>query len=355
MNRACTPPRKNEAPPSVSPVAMCHHRLFAHDDDESVELEPTDERLSWSVMRPSSDNDSAPADSFRPSRNSTGLTNVQDPNAFNNANHFASLGRCGNTNTYTSTNTFSTPRVGGPPPYGPANSYYNNNSQYEACEMESPGRYGVLETPEIQRMTEARMTGGDFGTTIAPAILCTPQIAPSVLHARHSFNSELDAANATYRAYAPPLITTLIPDFLYIGACPEEESVELLRGMGVRYIVNCCVQDVPLTPEIRDAFEVYTLQCPDVEDYLILLHHYEAFEGLLNRIASEGEKVFVHCIAGINRSVVLCAAYLMSLYRLDPCQVIEIFHKNGRMRLLENVGFRNQLIDHYYQNILNES
>ncbi|CCW68958.1 unnamed protein product [Phytomonas sp. Hart1] len=169
---------------------------------------------------------------------------------------------------------------------------------------------------------------------------------------RNLLDSELDGTNAAHRLRLPPPVTPLWEDRLFIGGFPGDEALEILRAEGVRHLINCCSQDSQNDPVVAAEFNIHNLECYDRPDYLILHHDYDPFRNLMMQILKRQEKVFVHCIGGINRSVTLCCAFLVDLLQISPVAVIKTLRKSGRMYILDNIGFRHQLVDFYFQVVL---
>lgn len=204
------------------------------------------------------------------------------------------------------------------------------------------------QTPEVNRGATARLTGGNFGLPISSSLMYTPQIAPGLLAMRDSLDQELGPVNVANRMFALPAVTPLLAGRLYVGGLPDEETVRILRAEGIHNIVNCAARDYVTDLAVSAEFNVRDIDAFDSSDYLILHHDLDTFTGVVDDIiANRGEKVFVHCIAGINRSVSLCCAYLMEKMHIPPIETVRLFRANGRMRILENVSFRHQLVDHY--------
>ncbi|KAK7200897.1 protein phosphatase [Novymonas esmeraldas] len=203
-----------------------------------------------------------------------------------------------------------------------------------------------LQTPEVQRTNAGAATPG-----VAGHLLFTPQIPPLCQAWRANLDAELDRVNAHWAPDQQPAVTTLIDHALYVGGCPDAQTLPQLQALGVRHILNCCDQDIRTPPDVAARFHLHTLTAYDAEEYLILYRDYHAFAALVSTILASGESIFVHCIAGVNRSVTLCAAYLVDRLALNPVEVVRMFRANGRMRILDNRGFRHQLVDHYLQSV----
>ncbi|GET92989.1 protein phosphatase, putative [Leishmania tarentolae] len=203
-----------------------------------------------------------------------------------------------------------------------------------------------LRTPEVQRTNYDAATPNMMGH-----LLYTPQISPVCQAWRANLDAELDNVNTRWASDQLPSLTMLIDNALYVGGFPDSKTVPKLHALGIRHIVNCCAQDMRTAPEVAESFHLHYFESYDSEEYLILHHDYDAFAGLMSTILENGEKVLVHCVAGVNRSVVLCVAFLMDRLSLNPVEAVRVLRANGRMRILDNKGFRHQLVDHYLQNV----
>lgn len=74
---------------------------------------------------------------------------------------------------------------------------------------------------------------------------------------------------------------------------------------------------------MKSIFTVVELDTIAQSDFLIISRHCIAFASVVDRVRKiSEEKVVVHCIAGVNRSVCLCVAYLMIKCHLDPLETL---------------------------------
>lgn len=206
-----------------------------------------------------------------------------------------------------------------------------------------PAENTSLETPLASRT-------GAAAAANPPASLCTPQTMPEELRLRAAVDAELARAKFSPQPPTAPAVTPLVKG-LFVGGFPDEETVEILRREKIDIIINCCAGEYRTPDALQTEFVVYNISAEDQSDYMILYHCYEKFAAIVQNATRLGRRIFVHCIAGINRSVTLCLAYLMQYYSMDIITCIRLFQAHGRIDILRNVSFRHQLVD-FYLNLL---
>lgn len=207
--------------------------------------------------------------------------------------------------------------------------------------------------------------GGGCGTSSAVpfdafsghAAFCTPQTSRHELDLRASLDYELNRINdeARYRQTTTPALVIKLADFLFIGPFPTEDTAALLAQHGIEVVINCCAVERPTEADVLQAFHVKEIPAVDSTEYFILMHNLDEFTRAVNLARQNMKKVFVHCVAGVNRSAVLCAAYLMKEFRWGPVEVVRHFRQCGKYCLLENVAFRHQLVSEYLATICGEN
>jgi atypical dual specificity phosphatase len=121
-----------------------------------------------------------------------------------------------------------------------------------------------------------------------------------------------------------------VADDLLIGAYPQDAGdVATLRGAGVTRVLNL-VQDVEYDPGGRDAC-VTALAGAGIEEHRVeivdygnlLPGHIELATGIGLDWLARGERVYVHCRAGMQRSAVVAAAIVMLRDGLDTAAALE--------------------------------
>ena len=116
----------------------------------------------------------------------------------------------------------------------------------------------------------------------------------------------------------------ILPEFL-IGAYPTDESdVAMLHWLGIKRILNLC-EDEEYPPGAR---EVLDEDLPDngIQEQRISLRDFgglpaEAIDeavGLVTTWLDAGERTYLHCRAGLQRSATVAAAVVALRRQLDP-------------------------------------
>ena len=181
---------------------------------------------------------------------------------------------------------------------------------------------------------------------VCAAAMQTPQTGRAKSETREFLDRELNSINISFRTVAPPLVTQLT-ETVFLGGFPGVETREALRALGVTHMVNCCAGQQALSSDEARGFSVSRINARDEPDYFILYHHFADFRRQMDAALGANQKVFVHCVGGVNRSVSLVTAYLMEELQLSPVEVVRRFRARGRNVILDNTGFRTELVDHY--------
>lgn len=218
--------------------------------------------------------------------------------------------------------------------------HYHSVERSEACSS----------TPLGDRLANVAMARTPRNTpppNAAASCLCTPQPSHAKLALEAAFHDEVEAVNRAHRPCEGESVTKLAP-FLYLGRFPTAETVQQLEELGTTHLITACGGDrrAPHDLPVHN-LKAITFNCVDAHDYFILAHDYDAFAEAVDDARAAGGAAFVHCIAGVNRSATLCAAYLIQRMHLDPIGVVRHIRACGRPFVLENRSFRTQLVDFF--------
>ena len=137
---------------------------------------------------------------------------------------------------------------------------------------------------------------------------------------------------------------------IYIGNKYNAHDASLLRRLHITHVLNCAARPEHeggngLTSPYDDASNITYLafEAHDTIGYPMLIH-YNAAKRFLDNALRQGGRVLVHCELGINRSGVICTAYMMESEELPLLTAIKRI-KNDRPTVLVNEGFQKQLIN----------
>ncbi len=131
---------------------------------------------------------------------------------------------------------------------------------------------------------------------------------------------------------------------LYLGARPNAERVQELKGAGVTHVVSCLMEDDRSEMAfLQQDFDHLFLGVHDGMDQDIGGTFSQFFEFAAAATASDPKaKLFVHCEVGVSRSATLAIAWLMKTEGMSffdaLCRV-----RSKRFQVLPNIGFASQL------------
>lgn len=127
---------------------------------------------------------------------------------------------------------------------------------------------------------------------------------------------------------------------LFIGNFRDAQDINFLQRNGITHVLCSAAELFPVFP---GRFEYKHVRANDVPSYQ-LSRHFDQGADFIHEGVKNGGNVFVHCAAGISRSVSLALAYLM---KHDNLKLSEAFNliKNKRYIANPNPGFVKQLKD----------
>jgi len=113
-----------------------------------------------------------------------------------------------------------------------------------------------------------------------------------------------------------------------------------LKTLGIDHILNCAgpFARTHHDPDIK--YEEF--DADDAETYDISQNFEQAFE-FINKAKESKGKCLVHCLAGVNRSTVVCLAYLIQVQKWPLLRAVRHAWEK-RPIILSNEGFQWQLV-----------
>lgn len=144
--------------------------------------------------------------------------------------------------------------------------------------------------------------------------------------------------------FSTPLSPTRIYDFLYLGDGDTAKNITLLKEMCVTCVINTAALYVATGEGYysHEGISYLGIDAEDEMDYDIMQHFTEVWD-VIERERLAGGVVFLHCIAGVNRSGALAVAYCMVRERWGPIKASR-FIRERRERVLSNDEFQRQLV-----------
>lgn len=132
---------------------------------------------------------------------------------------------------------------------------------------------------------------------------------------------------------------------LYIGNYADAGNTDRLRQLGITHVVNCAAfSKSDKNPYAESTgIHVYKQFHADDSDNYDMLQHFQEAKAVIDDAREQGGKALVHCAMGVNRSGVICVAYMMTDLKLDLVETVRRI-KDKRGMIICNRGFRKQLI-----------
>lgn len=143
-------------------------------------------------------------------------------------------------------------------------------------------------------------------------------------------------------------IPTDIDGSLYIGDDECARNAELLKTMGIKYILNTATECE--NHHMNDDYFVYKkLELTDSTHQKICCQDIlkQSFD-FINQALNSGSKVLVHCRGGRSRSVTIVLAYLMYYKNMALMDAYELVQQK-RSEISPNLGFMGQLTNYERQ------
>ncbi|WOB44569.1 dual specificity protein phosphatase family protein [Thermoleptolyngbya oregonensis NK1-22] len=119
-------------------------------------------------------------------------------------------------------------------------------------------------------------------------------------------------------------ICWILPNRLALGALPKPDYASILAAANVEVVLSFCAEaEGPLPQAIAEKFHCQRYILPN-QSYLVPLQvqHFEVATELLHQHLRRQRPVYVHCRRGIERSPLVCAAYLCRYHQLEVWEAL---------------------------------
>lgn len=129
-----------------------------------------------------------------------------------------------------------------------------------------------------------------------------------------------------------------ITENIYIGNLSTSNNKKILKENGITHILSCTSHYTPLYP---DDFTYKHIHAYDVIGYDLMQHFDEANKFIIKG-TSDKNKIYVHCMYGVSRSVALVASHLIKICNSTTEVVLDDIRKK-RPSANPNKSFIEQL------------
>ncbi|KAI1719949.1 dual specificity phosphatase, catalytic domain-containing protein [Ditylenchus destructor] len=135
--------------------------------------------------------------------------------------------------------------------------------------------------------------------------------------------------------------------FMFLGSQNDALNPSLLQSYGITKVIN--LSETCPRPEGLPDDANHFLRIPIKDSYCAkLLPHFDQAFKFIENARRSGEKVLLHCLAGISRSATLAIAYIMRSQRLSSEEAYK-FVKTRRQSISPNFNFMGQLMEYEKQ------
>ncbi len=146
-----------------------------------------------------------------------------------------------------------------------------------------------------------------------------------------------------YVKYEPSI--DRVDDRLYVSDFATSCDIDTLKQIGITHII-CCV--IGIYPQFPDDFKYLLVDVGDIHTCNISEHFRNCNKYIDEALSVPENKVLIHCMYGISRSVTITCAYLMKKYSISSDKALEII-RDSRSIANPNKGFMVQLKEYEKQ------
>lgn len=119
-------------------------------------------------------------------------------------------------------------------------------------------------------------------------------------------------------------IDWVLPQRLAIGSFPKASAQPVLVRAGIQTIITLCAEhEAWLSPEISQTFQCVRFPLPD-SHYMrpLEVKQLELAVELLRESLGNNRRVYIHCLAGVERSPSVCIAYLCRYQEMEVWEAL---------------------------------
>lgn len=117
----------------------------------------------------------------------------------------------------------------------------------------------------------------------------------------------------------------VIPQRLAVGRLPRSADLPLLQNQGIQTLVSLCrASEGCLPPQAKELFQVIECPLPDQRDAEPLtMEQLGQAVNLVGQQLQQQQRVYVHCLAGLERSPTVCITYLCQQQKVEVWEALQ--------------------------------
>ncbi len=140
-----------------------------------------------------------------------------------------------------------------------------------------------------------------------------------------------------------------IMEGLYLGSALSVQNVKKLECLGITAVLNLAgsraLKKETIESFMEKGIDFKEINADDELFYPVLENHWqEAYSFIQSSIANGNGKCVVHCVAGINRSAVIAAAYYMMTTQTPLLDTVKHIRSQRGNMALTNEGFQQLIV-----------
>eukprot|EP01084_Bolivina_argentea_P153030 266840_1 len=140
-----------------------------------------------------------------------------------------------------------------------------------------------------------------------------------------------------------------ITENIFIGDHRAASNINIYdtNSIGITHVVNCAGHEFCF--KYPSNVNVLKVKASDEVKYRIIDKHINDIISFVDiALQNNNNKILFHCLAGVNRSVTLCIAYMMHKYKdtKNIRDIMDLVSKQRAIGILSNVGFTKQLVQY---------
>jgi hypothetical protein len=140
---------------------------------------------------------------------------------------------------------------------------------------------------------------------------------------------EYSAAGLATTTTIDSLVNWVLPGKLALGRLPQPGEGIALRRAKIRTILSLCtLPEGTLPDEIQQQFDCYCYPLPDSRSiHPLLVQDLARSVDLVEEQLQQGKTLYLHCVAGIERSPLVCIAYLCRYHHLELWESLHLIRQ----------------------------